>query len=113
MGIDIDDLGYGDLPNNDTKYVAPGGAQAAQAVAGDQNQPAQQGPAQGGGDAGSITGQQISTKMSKVLNSLHVSADDRRRAMDDSKKGFNQSFSKNSRTLAALGFAYLKAIDAE
>lgn len=111
--IDIDALGFNDLPNNDTKYQAP----AAKAVAGDDKagqpagQPANQQNNQGG-DAGNLSASQISTKMGKVLSGLHVSSEARQQAMTDAARGFNQSFSKNSRTLAAIGYAYLKAISA-
>lgn len=117
--IDIDDLGYDDIPNNNTDFT-PSPA-AAKAVAGGQGaqsgQPNQDGqPGQPTNntpaDAGDLSGAAISKKMGNVLGSLHVSTDARQQAMNDAKKGFQQSFSKNSRTLAAIGYAYLKAIGA-
>lgn len=113
--IDIDNLGYDQLPQNQTT-AAPSPAPAA----GGQNAPAGQ-PAQGAQEpagqpatdqSDSLSASQISTKMGKTLNSLHISAGDRQQAIDDAKKGFTQSFSRNSRTLAALGYSYLKAINA-
>lgn len=112
--IDIDSLGYDQLPNNDTGAAptAAPGSKPTQGAA-----PTAPGDASGaaptaGKDTGTLTGQQISTKMNKTLSGLHISADQRKQAMADSKKGFTQSFSKNSRTLAAIGYSYLKAIGA-
>lgn len=114
--IDIDALGYDQLPNNDTDVKpSANNAAAAQGVAGDaqagDNGQAPTAPSNAK-DGGALTGQQISTKMNKTLSGLHVSTDQRKQAMADAKKGFTQSFSKNSRTLAAIGYSYLKAIGA-
>lgn len=115
--IDIVDLGFNNLPNNETKPKPA--SPSAQAVVGDDsktNQPKQptqpekpNAPVVGDNDLNAAT---ISKKMGATLNSLHVSSDARRQTMDDAKKGFQQSFSKNSRTLAAIGYSYLKAIGA-
>lgn len=105
--IDIDALGYDDLPNNETS--GPASPQAA-AVAGDATEQGNTAPQTT--EPGNLSASQISTKMGRTLGSLHVSAADRQQAMNDAKKGFNQSFSKNSRTLAAIGYSYLKAINA-
>ena len=111
--IDIDALGYDDLPNNETDVkLAPG---AADDVAGKANQPAAgEQPSQPANsmDSKDLSTDQISKKMGNVLSSLHISTDSRQQAMIDAKRGFTQSFSKNSRTLAAIGYAYLKAIGA-
>lgn len=106
--IDIDALGYDEIPNNstDVKPTAKSSSKPSEDDAGSQNTTSM------ASDDGMLTGQKISTQMNKTLSSLHVSNDQRRQAMVDSKKGFTQSFSKNSRTLAAIGYSYLKAIGA-
>ncbi|MCK9529406.1 MAG: hypothetical protein M0R77_02385 [Gammaproteobacteria bacterium] len=112
--IDIDDLGYENLPQNQTKFKAEPETNANKSgeEAADGEEDKSQATGSEPADAGSLSASQISTKMGKTLNSLHISAADRQQAINDAKRGFTQSFSKNSRTLAALGYSYLKAINA-
>lgn len=116
--IDIDDLGYDELPQNNTKpkaQPASGGQGAAPAgnKAPEDATAGEEASAEPAGDqSNSMNASQISQKMGKTLNSLHVSANDRQQAIKDAKKGFTQSYSRNSRALAAIGYSYLKAISA-
>lgn len=115
--IDIDDLGYDDLPQNNTKPKPQGGGSGgSKPSSGDEEVAAPEDKTEPTGketsDPGSQSAAAISSKMGKTLNSLHISASERQQAINDAKRGFTQSFSKNSRTLAALGYSYLKAIGA-
>lgn len=113
--IDIDNLGYEQLPQNQSKFKPTGNGGNTEAGDNETAQDGEDNKQQGAAkqeDPGSLTGSQISAKMGKVLSSLHISTSDRQQAINDAKKGFTQSFSKNSRTLAALGYSYLKAVDA-
>lgn len=112
--IDIDDLGYDQLPQNNTK-PAPQPSQGNAKAGGDsaaEPEDASEPAGKEQADPGSLSAAQISSKMGRTLQSLHISTSDRQQAINDAKKGFTQSFSKNSRTLAALGYSYLKAINA-